>query len=221
MPFDSVQIARQGGIWGALDALAASDGSAGHPYVGRLRQSMEPLRDLADAAHYLCLLHGRHPGVIDHALPHARDSVERAWLEAAAEAFAAERALLVQLVAAAGPLPSTPGQAESDNAALHQRHAVEMLSQSDRAGCATGTALALVLDWTAIRAVLNSAAERLGLEMPETRLPPIEETASVVAELSGETIIERAILFGAEQLFAQHRGLWELLEARMEARGRA
>jgi hypothetical protein len=31
--------------------------------------------------------------------------------------------------------------------------------------------------------------------------------------------MERAISFGAQQLFSQHRGLWDLLEARCVARG--
>ena len=32
--------------------------------------------------------------------------------------------------------------------------------------------------------------------------------------------VERAMLFGAEQMLAQHRGLWHLLEARASARDR-
>jgi hypothetical protein len=31
--------------------------------------------------------------------------------------------------------------------------------------------------------------------------------------------MERAISFGAQQILAQHRGLWDLLEARQLARG--
>jgi hypothetical protein len=37
-------------------------------------------------------------------------------------------------------------------------------------------------------------------------------------EAAGTPAIERAILFGAQQLLVQHRGLWDLLEARAEAR---
>ena len=220
MPFDSVQIAQHGGAWGAMGALAASDGSLAHPHARTLQQSLEPLRDLADAAHYLCLLHGRHPGVIDHAFAHAHDPVEREWLEEAAAAFADERAYLVRLVAAAGPLPSTPGQADSEAAALHQRHALEMLAQSDRVGCATGAALALVLDWAAIRQVLDTAADRLGLTPPALSESLSTGTATIIAELARETTAARAMLFGAQQLFAQHRGLWDLLEARADARNR-
>jgi hypothetical protein len=218
MPFDSAQIARLGGGWGAIGALSASDGSATHPYLRKLALNLEPLRDLADAAHFLCMLHGRHPGVVDHALEHAHQPAERGWMEVTAEAFATERAYLVRIVAAAGPLPSTPGQAESE-AALHaQVHALDMLAQSDRTGCATGAAVALVLDWTVIRRVLDAAAERLSLTPARFDLPLPEETVTVVDTLARDMPVERAMLFGAQQVFAQHRALFDLLEARASAR---
>lgn len=221
MPFDTAQIARLGGTWGAMGSLVASDGSANHPYLQRLAENLAPLRDLADAAHFICVLHGRQPGVIDHALAHARVPLERDWLEAGADAFATERAYLVRIVAAAGPLPSTPGHAESESAAHAQRHALDMLAQSDRAGCAAGAALALAIDWATIREVLDAVATRLGLNIPVSTLPLAAETLSVVDALAREPAMERAMLFGAQQVFAQHRGLWDLLEARTSARGRA
>ncbi|MES2989029.1 MAG: hypothetical protein V4808_14085 [Pseudomonadota bacterium] len=220
MPFDSVQVARLAGGWSTLGALSASDGSANHRYLRRLQANVEPVRDLADAAHYMCILHGRYPGVIDHATAHARLDVERSWLEEASFAFADERAFLARIVTAAGPLPSTPGHAESEAAAAAQRHALEMLAQSDRAGCATGAALALALDWVEVRKVLDAAAKRLSLTPPPCNLPLMEETVTVVDTLVREGGIERAMLFGAQQLFAQHRGLWDLLEARASARDR-
>jgi hypothetical protein len=218
MPIDSVQIARLGGASSAMGSLTASDGSATHPWLRRLVAGGEPARDLADAAHYLCILHGRHPGVIDYALDHAHLSLERDWLEAAAEAFATERAYLVRIVAAAGPLPSTPGQAESEAAVHAQCHALDMLAQSDRTGCATGAALALGLDWESVREVLDAAAHRLGITPPACTLPLQEETVTVVDALVREMSVERAMLFGAQQMFAQHRGLLDLLEARASAR---
>lgn len=203
-----------------MGSLAGSDGSANHPYLRRLIDGIEPLRDLGDAVHYICLLHGRHPGVIDYATHHARISIESGWIEAAAEAFAIERGYLVRLVAAAGPLPSTPGHAESEAAASAQRHALDMLAQSDRSGCATGAAVALAIDWTTIRQVLDAAARRFGVVPVASQLPLAEETVSVVDALAREGAIERAMLFGAQQVYAQHRGLWDLLEARAGARNR-
>ncbi|WP_256731650.1 hypothetical protein [Sphingomonas sp. dw_22] len=203
-----------------MGSLAGSDGSANHPYLRRLIDGNEPMRDLCDAVHFICLLHGRHPGVIDHALQHARFTIESGWIEAAADAFAGERTYLVRLVAGAGPLPSTPGHAESEAAAAAQRHALEMLAQSDRAGCATGAAVALAIDWTTIRQVLDTAAHRFGVTLVPSELPLAEETVSVVDALARECAIERAMLFGAQQVYAQHRGLWDLLEARAGARNR-
>jgi hypothetical protein len=218
MPFDSLQIAQSSGAAGPLGLLAASDGIAVHRWLGTLARNPDPVRDLADAAHYLCLLHATHPGVIDHAVLQAATGIERDWLESAARAFAAERDYLVRIAAAAGPVPSTPGQAECEAAAQQQRHALETLARSDRAGCATGAALALALDWGAIRDLLDTGADRLGLAVPPRALPPAEETATVIGTLIANDRIERAMLFGAQQLFAQHRGLFDLLEARAGAR---
>lgn len=218
MPHETAPAAPFGISWGAMGTLAASDGSMHHRYLQRLAQNRESMRDLADAVHYLGALHGRHPGVIDHATPRARLSAERDWIESAAEAFATERTYLVRIVASAGPLPSTPGHAASEAVAANQRRAIDMLAQSDRAGCATGAALALAIDWVAIREVLDSAGERMGIVPPPSQLPSAEAIARVIDALAREGAMERAMLFGAQQVFAQHRGLWDLLEARARAR---
>ncbi len=151
--------------------------------------------------------------MIDHALARTANPAE--WLVEAAHAFGGERAYLARLTSAAGPLPSTPGQAESAAAVAGQRHAFEMLVRSDRAGCAIGAAAALVLDWRAIRAVLDAAARRFGVNEAACALP----AASVVlADEPDSTAVERARAFAAQQVLAQHRGLWQLLESRAVAR---
>jgi len=139
------------------------------------------------------------------------------WLDSAAAAFAEERAYLMRIVVAAGPLPSTPGQAACEPAVAGQRHALEMLARSDRNGCALGAALALVLDWRAIRAVIDAAATRFGVPLTPPALPSPRQTMAVVED-AGPPALERAIMFGVQQLLVQHRGLWDLLEARAEAR---
>ena len=72
-----------------LDTLVASDGTGAHPHVrsGALSSGPEAMRNLADAVHFLCLLHGRHPGVIDNAARKAVDPASRRWMDEAAEAF--------------------------------------------------------------------------------------------------------------------------------------
>jgi hypothetical protein len=218
MAFDSALGQRIGGSWGTIATLASVDGTATHAVPRSLSGANVAVRDLADAVHALCWLHGRHPGVVDRAAAHNHQPAAQDWLESAAAAFVGERTYLARLTAVAGPLPSTPGQAESEAAVAGQRHALEMLAQSDRTGCATGAAIAFVLDWAAIRVMLDAAARRFGIEPPAADLPDEMETASLVSALAETPAIERAMAFGAQQILAQHRGLWDLLEARASAR---
>ncbi|MES2338493.1 MAG: hypothetical protein V4537_10385 [Pseudomonadota bacterium] len=209
---------RFGQPWAAVTALVAAEGAAHEPFATALLSPAASMRDLADAVHCLCLLHGRHPGIVEFAESRATDPVAAAWLGEVVEAFAGERASLVRLVAAVGPLPSTPGQAETESAIAGQRHALDMLAGSDRAGCPIGAAMALMLDWPVIRAVLDSVAERIGVDLPVGALPQHRDSATVIATLAETVAFERAMLFGAQQLLAQHHALWQLLEARSVAR---
>jgi hypothetical protein len=219
----AIETARSEQVADLLVSLSFADGSASHPYLKAevLRSGREAVRNLADAAHYLCVLHGRFPGVIEHAQEHTAHPAAQGWLAAAAEAFSAERSLLTRLAVATGPLPSTPGQAECEAAVLQQRHALDMLAQSDRSGCALGAAVALALDWRAIRTVLDAAARRVSIEPQLCMLPDEDETRTVAMTVADSPAFERAMSFGAQQLLNQHRGLWDLLEAREAARARS
>ncbi|MEM8694551.1 MAG: hypothetical protein AAGE05_00840 [Pseudomonadota bacterium] len=203
-----------------LPSTIAQDGSAAHDYVtsAALNTDREAARNLADAVHYLSILHGQHPGVIDLASIKTALPEARSWLDQAEQGFARERLFLSQLVVAAGPLPSTPGHDKSESAVLSQRHAIETLARSERTGCALGAAIALILDWQAIRPVLISAAEKLEVDAALSALPDGNETIALADEVGRDPAIQRAIAFGAEQILAQHRGLWNLLEAREAAR---
>ena len=214
-----------GDIARILEALVAADGTAAHAYAHRAstgvaRDTLLSLSDLADAAYYLCMLHGRHPGVIDHAATRSADNAARQWLIETADAFAGERAYLAQVTVATGPAPSTAGQADCETAVSQQRHALDMLAQSDRRGCAMGAAMALVLDWRAVRHVLDMAALRAGIEPQACALPDRSATLDVARAIGGDDAIDRAIQFGARQLLNQHRGLWDLLAARADVRAR-
>ena len=207
------------GVAGTLGVLLGADGGKTHPYIAShiFARGRETGRDLADAVHFIASLHGRHPGVVELARDGSTDGAARAWLDAAAEGFVEERAYLTRIVVAAGPLPSTAGQAESEAAVVGQRHAREMLARSERVGCALGAAIALVFDWRPIRAVLDAAAQRFGVVLTPPALPSPRQTLGV-AEETESAAVERAIVFGAQQLLVQHRGLWDLLEARASAR---
>lgn len=203
-----------------LVGIAAAEGSAAHPYTHSLELNADLLatRNLADVLHLLSILHGAQPGMIE--LAGARNLCAGAdpWFTDAAAGFAAERAYLTQLIVVAGPTPSTPGEAETGAAVLGQRHALETIAQSDRLGCALGATAALLLDWQAIRAVLDTAAGRIGIPAPPIVLPDETATAAMLASLPGQPPLDRAVLFGARQLLIQHYGLWALLETRAAAR---
>lgn len=206
------------GIAVAMPSLVRADGSATAAHLAGLCQAGTPLRDLADAIHALCVIHGSFPGIVDHALSGAAEGPARAWLVAAAERASVERALLARLAAAAGPQPSTPGHAASEAAVYGQRSALAMLARSDRSGCAIGTALAFALDWAAIRQMLDHAALRTGVARSDAYAPHIAHAHAALEQLVTSPAVDRAMMFGAQQLLAQHRGLWQLLEARAQAR---
>jgi hypothetical protein len=202
-------------------ARVAGGGSARHSHLLSLLEGtgLHSGRDLADAVHLLCSLHGRYPGLVEVALQRCAKGPVREWLARASDAFERERLYLVRLTSAVGPLPSTPGAAETEASLVAARHAIETLAMSEREGCALGAASALVCDWWPVRRLLDRAAARAGTEAPAPSLP---DEASVVAivDLATDTPgSARALAFGGEQMLLQHRALFDLLEARAEARG--
>ena len=212
---------RQVSIADAQLARVAGEGSARHNYLNALLEASgrHSGRDLADAVHLLCNLHGRYPGLIEIALQRCPKGETHDWLLRASDAFERERLYVVRLTSAVGPLPSTPGAAETEASLVATRHALETLAMSERDGCALGAATALVGDWWPIRRLLDRAATRVGIESPAPSLPDEASVVSVI-ELGAETPASaRALAFGGEQLLLQHRALLDLLEARAEARG--
>jgi len=202
-------------------ARVAGEGCARHPYLSALMEASGPHtgRDLSDAVHLLCSLHGRYPGLIELALQRSSSGPAQVWLSQASEAFERERLYLVRLTSAVGPLPSTPGAAETESSLVAARHALETLAHSERKGCALGAATALVGDWWPIRRLLDRAAARVGIQSPAPSLPDDESVIGVINSSSDALAGDRALAFGSEQLLLQHRALLDLLEARAEARG--
>jgi hypothetical protein len=202
-------------------ARVAGEGCARHSYLTSLLEASgrHSGRDLADAVHLLCSLHGRYPGLIEVALQRCAKGPVQDWLNRASEGFERERLYLVRLTAAVGPLPSTPGAAETEASLVAARHALETLAMSERNGCALGAATALVGDWWPIRRLLDRAAARVGTEAPAPSLPDEASVVAIIERGTDEVPAARALAFGGEQLLLQHRALFDLLEARAEARG--
>ena len=142
-------------------------------------------------------------------------------MDETAQAFAQERAFLSKIAAAVGPVPSTQGQAQCEAAVAAQRKALDMLAESDRNGCAIGAAIALTLDWRTIRVLLDISAQRLDMKVPRCTLPDLRETARLANAVAETPAVERAMAFGAQQLIAQHSGLWDLMAARAASRTHA
>ena len=107
---------------GDIRAILARLSSAGHPHVQALLLPHALLHDLTDAVHAVCTVHGNHPSMIDYAMARGIQIDTLPWLIESSTAFAQERAFLANLTSAAGPLPSTPGQAQTDAALTQLRH---------------------------------------------------------------------------------------------------
>jgi hypothetical protein len=198
----------------------AGEGCARHSHLNSLLEASGPYAasDLADAVHLLCSLHGRYPGLIEIALQRNTSPDAKAWLDRAAEAFERERLYVVRLTSAVGPLPSTPGAAETEASLVAARHALETLATSERKGCSLGAVTSLIGDWWPIRRLLDRAAARVGLECPAPSLPDEGSIIEVIHRASDTAASERALAFGGEQLLLQHRALFDILEARAAAR---
>ncbi len=219
-------------INGALDRAGTSaaetqlarvdaQGCVNHPHRLALVGASGPHanRDLSDCIHLFCSLYGRYPGLIELALNNCPAGAVRDWLREASDGYERERLYLVRLTAAVGPLPSTPGAAETEATLVGQRHAIETLARSERKGCALGAATALMADWPSVREVLDRAADRIGMPRPAMTLPEVDSIIRVINDGTDGPASERALAFGGEQLLLQNRGLFDLLEARATARG--
>lgn len=203
-------------------ARVAEEGCARHSHLAELIESSgtSSARDIADSIHLLCSVHGHHPGLIEQTLAVTPTGSANKWLGRAADAFERERLYLVRLTSAVGPLPSTPGAAETESTLLAQRHALEILAKSERRGCALGAATALVSDWWPIRRLLDRAAARAGIEAPAPSLPDEASILAIIEEECDSPASQRALAFGGEQILLQNRGLFDVLEARAAARDR-
>jgi len=73
----------QASVADAQLARVAGDGCARHLHLNGLleTQGLNSGRDLADAVHLLCGLHGRYPGLIQIALDRCPSAEGRSWLD--------------------------------------------------------------------------------------------------------------------------------------------
>jgi hypothetical protein len=169
---------------------------------------------IADIAHFINISHGRHPGIIDHAANKIVDDAARKWLVEAIDGFAAERRFLNALTVAAGPIRRHVGQDKITALIAGQSKNFEMLATSDRRGCPAGAALAFVIDWQQSRPLLDRIALHIGMEPRPVTLPLVPDCTRLANGMSNDDAQARAMGFGAQQMLAQQRGLWQLIAAR-------
>ena len=108
--------------------------------------------DLADAVHLLCALHGHYPGT-DRASPRsiARGGGARLAVRRRARRSRSSALYLLRLTAAVGPIPSTPGAAETEASLVGDAPCARNAGTLGTGGCALGAACALVADWRPVR----------------------------------------------------------------------
>lgn len=180
-------------------AVAAS---RSHRHATRLAGACSDDPALADAIHFFALLHAERPSA-----PAAAAAADGSpWLARFADGFDADRAWLARLNVGAGA-PRRHDLSRHEMIVRGQRDAMLTLVRSDRSGCALGAVAALACDWPAVRDALAREASR-------------EVDAGVVDALAAAAVspaARRAIGFGAAQMLAVHRTLWDLLEARQAA----
>jgi len=205
---------------GLLTSLVAGEGSATHAWLHSAELNAGHLanRNMSDLLHLLTMLHGPQPGLIEMVAEHNVWPGADSWLAEAIRGFASERGNLGSLIVAAGPAPSTPGEAASVSAILAQRQAMATIARSDRFGCAIGAVAGLLLDWMPIRATLETAAARLNVSFNPSRLPSEDSTADLLAALPSQPRLERTLVFGARQILLHHQCLLDLLATRAGAR---
>lgn len=196
-----------------LDFLLRSDGN--EPLRNIVRLSRPALK--ADIAHFLNIAFGRYPGIVDHAASTINDAAPRAWLDQSVAGFAAERAFLNRMTVAAGPIHRQIGQERISATLDALARSMDMLATSERAGCAAGAAIAFVMDWQETRPLLEHIALSLSLEVPVQSLPDTASSLALVDLLSANPSIRRAMAFGSQQMLAQQRGLWRIIEVRHQS----
>lgn len=214
-------IAQRTHVDGSIDIIA--------PFIKTLSGSVNGLnlRDevrkekpiiVADIAHYLCVAHGKHPGIIEHAMSKIIDDCSREWLVKAADGFTRERIYLTELTVAAGPITRIIGQDETDMLIVNQSKHYKMLASSDRKGCPIGAAAAFIIDWHHIRQLMDLMALYLNITIPSNSLPSDNETELMINEYAISENITRAVNFGADQILSQQRAFWNLIRARATSR---
>ena len=205
----------RGGIGGAMQMARAglrtvADGGSAQPDIY-----------VADFVHFLTILHGEVPSLVDLIIEREAELAD--MLAPAAAQFRADREWLGQLSVETGPAIELTGLSQAETVVRGVRTAMHTLVGSPRDGCALGAAFAFLLDWPELRTDLDAAGTLAfsarwpasPADWPPAPFGPVEELARTrLAEGSAG----RAVSFGAAQFTRMHVQLLELVDARAAAR---
>lgn len=200
----------QAEIGAVLDELGAAASPRFKPLVDVVAHE-SPAIFVAETAHFLTILHGELPSVLDH----AGKAFAADWLDAASAAFHADRAWLTTLSVETGPRVELSGLTQTEQAVRGIRDAMLTLVCSAREGCALGVAAGFVTEWPVIAAALDDAGSRLFAPRWPSRGTawPAKTSAAARAALTPQSD-SRPVRFGVVQYAALHAQLFELLGAR-------
>ena len=81
---DTAQKGWHASAWDLVAQLGATEGSSAHRHLTYLVSPAAAARDLSDAVHALCAVHGDHPDVAAEARTHCVQPDACGWLDAAA-----------------------------------------------------------------------------------------------------------------------------------------
>lgn len=208
-----------GELLGSLGAAAAA-GRAELAAIGK-EQRRRPEGFIADAVHFLTILHGEMPSLLD-ALATGNGDLQGP-LEQAAAQFSDDRIWLASLAASSGIYPGLQGLTSAETIVRNIRSAMLTLARSQRHGCGLGVALGFLIDWPGLRAALDAAGTAIFTARwpaPAGRWPgdALLSLTALAAPRFQEIGSRRAIAFGAGQFVQIHAQLLELVETRAAIR---
>jgi|TARA_R100000501_G_scaffold18412_1_gene38587 hypothetical protein len=205
-----------------LGIVQASLTTARAPLISAVEgDNSEPDALVADVAHFLTIIHGELPGLMD--LVAKEVPAFRLPLQPAIAAFQDDRQWLTSLCLESGPRRDRRGLTEAETVVRGLREAMLTLARSSREGCAVGAVLAFLCDWPGLRSTLNDAG-RLAFAARWPARPgawpadALTECTASADPLYQDRSGARAIAFGAQQFSLFHAQLFEMIAARAKAR---
>lgn len=130
-----------------------------------------------------------------------------------------------QLAVTVGPTRLRAGLTTAEANALSHRRRIEILLESERAGCAVGTAVALTLSWLRLTSLIGSALHAIASDRPAINIPGLEDRKDQptlpppalvrhLGAIAQSQPVRRGIQFGVGQVLALQATFWSMLAER-------